>query len=291
MTFVHVENGRLITQTLQCAKSTNAKEHLLRDAQFRIANVQAVCELAILGIIFRDVGVHQDELVAADIELVKPGKKAAPGQIDRDGDRFVLFVIEGDQRQVVEVQLDVAGFLPAVLTDPLREVAEGIEETDCHQGQTEVAGFLEVVAREHAQTAGIDHQGLVQTVFKREVSDLLIRQGGVGFVEPGVILVHVGIKLAHDPVVAFEEIAVLDQVIKHLAVNLPEEDDRVVGALLPRELVNFLEHARGFGVADPPKVVGKVSQPLDAVGQIKTIRGFSNDLIHILYRQSFQCQG
>ena len=252
----------------------------MRDTQFGVADVQAVRELAILRVIFGDVGVHQDQLVAPDVDLVKPGKKAAPGQIDRDGDRFVLFVVEGDQRQVVEVQLDVAGFLPAVLTDPLREVAEGIEETDCHQGQTEIAGFLEVVAREHAQTAGIDHQGLVQAVFKREVSDLLIRQGGVGFFEPGVILVHVGIKLAHDPVVAFEEIAVFDQIIKDLAVHLPQEDDRVVGALFPREQVNFPEQARGFGVADPPKVVGKVSQPLDAVGQVKAIRGFSNDFSH-----------
>ena len=51
-------------------------------------------------------------------------------------------------------------------------------------------------------------------------------------------------------------------------------------ALIPTEGINFLEHAGGFGVADPPKVMGKVSQPLDAVGQVKGIRGFSNDFIH-----------
>jgi len=232
--------------------------------------------------------VHQDQLVAPDVELVKPGEKTAPWQIDRDGDRFVLFVIEGDQRQIVEVQFDVAGFLPSILADLLREVAVGIEETDCHQGQTEIAGFLEMIAREHAQTASVNHQGLVQTVFKREISDLLILQLRIGFAEPGVILVHVGIKLAHGPVVAFEEVAVFDQIIKDLAFNLAQEDDRVVGGLFPAEGINFLEHARGFRVGDPPKVVGKLSQPLDAVGQVKAVRSFSNDFFHNRYRQSFQ---
>jgi len=219
MTFVHVENGRLITQTLQCAKSTNAKEHLLRDAQFRIANVQAVCELAILGIIFRDVGVHQDELVAADIELVKAGKQIATWQLDGDFDRVVLFVVEGDQGQVVKIELNVAGFLPTVFTDLLCEVPKSIKKADCHQRQTKVAGFLEVVTREHTQTTSIDHQGLVQTVFKREVGNLLIRKIGVSIAEPGVLRVHIGIEIAHDPVIAFKEVAVFDEIIKNLAIN------------------------------------------------------------------------
>ncbi len=120
MTFVHVENRWLVAQALQRPESADAQQHFLRDAQFGIADVKAVRELAILLVVFGDVGVHQDELIAPDVELVEAGVKIATWQLNRDFNRVALFVVEGDQGQVVIIELDVAGFLPAIFTDLAR---------------------------------------------------------------------------------------------------------------------------------------------------------------------------
>ena len=52
--------------------------------------------------------------------------------------------------------------LPALGRDALAEVPLRIHEADADERHAEVAGFLAVIAREHAQAAGVDRQRLVE---------------------------------------------------------------------------------------------------------------------------------
>jgi len=78
----------------------------------------------------------------------------------------MVFIVERDQGQVFVDNVDVPGFLPAVFGNFLREVAVGVQKSDRHQRDAQVAGFFQVVAGKHAQTAGIHHQRFVQPVFE-----------------------------------------------------------------------------------------------------------------------------
>ena len=120
----------------------------------------------------------------------------------------------------------------------------------------------------------------MQTVFKGKICDLLIGQLGVSIMEPGILFLHVRVKFAHYTVIAFKEVAVLDEIIKGLRLHLPEENDRVVGILFPGKGVNLLEKPGSLGVAYPPQIVCKICQPFDAVGQVEAVWNFSNDFIH-----------
>ena len=64
-------------------------------------------------------------------------------------------------RDVGPVQTLVHFLLPAVLRDRLMEVPLRVHETDAHQRHAEIAGLLAVIAREHAQTTGVDGQRLM----------------------------------------------------------------------------------------------------------------------------------
>ena len=56
------------------------------------------------------------------------------------------------------------------------EVALRIHEPDADQRHAEIAGFLAVIAGEHAEPAGVDRQRLVQRELRGEVGDDLAVQ-------------------------------------------------------------------------------------------------------------------
>ena len=74
-------------------------------------------------------------------------------------------------RRVGPVDALVALFLPAVVGHALVEVALRIHEADADERHAEVAGFLAVIAGQHAEAAGVDRQRLVQRELRREIGD------------------------------------------------------------------------------------------------------------------------
>ena len=76
-------------------------------------------------------------------------------------------------RRVGPVQPLVALFLPAVGRDVLVEVALRVHEADADERHAEVAGFLAVIAGQHAEAARVDRQRLMQRELGGEVRDRL----------------------------------------------------------------------------------------------------------------------
>ena len=82
-------------------------------------------------------------------------------------------VIAGSIGALGPIQLLVDLLLPAVGRQALMEVALRIHEADADERHAEVARFLAVIARQHAEAAGIDRQRLMQRELRGEVGDLL----------------------------------------------------------------------------------------------------------------------
>ena len=78
-------------------------------------------------------------------------------------------------RCVRPVEVLVALLLPAVCRNALVEVALRIHEPDADQRHAEVRRFLAVIAGQHAKTAGVDRQRLMQRELGRKVGDDLVR--------------------------------------------------------------------------------------------------------------------
>ena len=67
------------------------------------------------------------------------------------------------------------------------EVALRIHESDADERHAEVAGFLAVIAGQHAEAARVDRQRLVQRELGREVRDRLAASCGKRARPPGVV--------------------------------------------------------------------------------------------------------
>ena len=176
--FVHVPDRGVDAERAQGAHAADAKHDLLGDAHLVVAAVEARRERAVGGVVGVDVGVHQVERDAADLDAPDLGIDGAARQLDADADLAPVGVERGDGGGLREVELVVDGFLLAVAGDALAEVALGIEKADADEGQAEVAGLFAVVAGEDAQAAGVDGQRLVEAELGAEVGDGFV--GGVG---------------------------------------------------------------------------------------------------------------
>ena len=168
--FVHVEDGGLEAHRLQGAHAADAEHDLLADAGIDIAAVERIGDIAILRQnIFGDVGIEQIERDAAHVEPPDLNVDLAGGQ--PDGDLKVLpgGVLNGHERQRVEVVDGIALLLPSIGIEVLAEVTLLVEQTQADQRIVLIAGRFQMVAREHAQAAGIDRQAFGESVFGGKV--------------------------------------------------------------------------------------------------------------------------
>src|SRR4051812_36219177 len=71
----------------------------------------------------------------------------------------------------MEILVQTAGVLDALLVDLLLEIAMPVEQSDRDKIQVEVAGRLAMVAGENAEAAGIIWDRFVKAKLSREISD------------------------------------------------------------------------------------------------------------------------
>jgi hypothetical protein len=164
------------------------------------------------------------------------------------------------ERHSVEIVTGVVLLLPAIGGEELAEVAAAVEESDADEGDSEVAGGLEVVTGEDAEATGIDGETLVEPEFSAEVGDAAVfALGGEGAVEPGGgfdVLLQV---FAAD--VEFgEEDFVFDEVLLALGREPVDEFDGVVFELFPEFSIDFAEKGLGVVIPSPAEVVSQFAQ-------------------------------
>ena len=174
---VHVEHlGR--GQPLDGGESANrphpadAGQDLLLDAVFLVAAVQPVGDAAQVVLVFRDVGIQQQQRNPADLR--DPDPRPQPRGVRQrqlDQHRITGGVGEQPQRQPLRVQRRIGLVLPAVSGQRLPEVPGAVVQADRDQRHAQIGRGLQVVAGQDPQAAGVIGQHLGDAELHREVRD------------------------------------------------------------------------------------------------------------------------
>jgi len=107
------------------------------------------------------------------------------GQQDREPQHIAALVSHRPDRELVRIVVGIQRFLAAVGGDHLTEIALLIQDADTDDGHPEIAGRLELIARDVAEAARVNRQRLAEREFHAEVGDPREGRLPVGLVEPG----------------------------------------------------------------------------------------------------------
>ena len=268
MAFVQVVDERLEAQRLEHAHPADAEDDFLLHARFAIAAVQTSGELPIPRSVFVEVGVEEVQLDAAEAHAPYGHEYRAGAERHRGHARRALRRQRRRDRRIGPVQLFVRLLLPPVRRDILMNVALGIHEADGDERHAQVAGLLAVIAREHAETPGVNRQRLVQRELRREVRDRPPVQLGALALAPRVVRRPRRVETRDRVVVVRQPFPVGHGALERLGRHELEHPHRVVRRLPPERIVEVAEDAARVGVPAPPEVLCEILEAMDAIGQL-----------------------
>ena len=174
--------------------------------------------------------------------------------------RRTVGVLHLRNRQVAEVLCLVVSDLLSLGREGLGKIAITIEETDSRHVDVAVAGFLQVVTGQDAQTAGIDLHHLAQTVLHREIGDArFLRIFG---------LIHISAEIGIHLIQLLHEYFVLAQGLHLLVAQDVEQHDRIRLSAMPLVQINTAEEILCLMIPYPPKVVCQLLQFIQVFRQV-----------------------
>jgi hypothetical protein len=197
------------------APAADAEQQLLAEPVLAAAAVEPVGHLVQRRLVLLDVGVEHQQRHPAD--LGQPhlgGQELALGQRHLHLDRLAVRAAEQRQRQAIGVVGRVALGLPAVVRQRLGEVPVPVEQADPDDRHAEVAGRLQVVARQDAETARVLREHGGDAVLGGEVRDR-VRQRACGARRVGLVparLAGVLAQVGHRCVQAAQEVLVCGKI-------------------------------------------------------------------------------
>ena len=199
---------------------------------------------AILG----DVGIEEVEGDTAYLDLphMAVDGVARVGYLEDEGRLPVLLedLLEGELGEVLRL---VAGLLLALGAQRLGEVAVAVEEAHGRHTDVAIAGLLEVVPSQDAETTRVDLEDIGQPVLHAEVGDAGALGVG-GFVDIGLIIGIDSLELGHQCGIGGDALDIL-------AGELAEQHDGIPLRGLPQLGGKGLVEAVGTWVPYPPEVV------------------------------------
>jgi len=265
MPLVHVVDVRGDAQGFQGPHPADAEEDLLANPHFLVAAVELAGDLAVLGGVLRHVGVeqiqrHPPHPHAPDLRLDLP-----PGEVHADHHRR-LVAEHLRHRQVVEIVPREQLQLPPVGVEALAEVALLVQQPDPRQRDAQLRGALEVVARQHAQPAGVDRQRLGQPELGAEVRDPgRLRRAVV--LRPPRAARQVVLQLVVRAPELGEEPGVPAARVQPLLADLPEHVHGIVPGGLPELRIQSPEHVADLPAPRPAQVHRQIDQPREVLRQ------------------------
>jgi hypothetical protein len=241
MSLVGVPRRRCDAQGSQHPYTPDAEQDLLAQPQLGASAVQLGGQLAITRLITLEVGIQQEHGDTADQHLPRAHRDLATG--DADGRDTGVAVRPGDGREGSDrgIELLVGVLLPAIQADALIEIPLGIKETDRDERYAEIGGGLAVISGEHAQPAGVDRHGVVETELRAEVGHRLPGEGGVFRAEPGVGGIQVAGHALHERVVTTQKRGVGRTGREAFGGDALQQLDRVVPGGVPLEGIDGAE--------------------------------------------------
>src|SRR5687767_14880664 len=148
------------------------------------------------------------------------------------------------------------------------EVTLRIHEADADERYAEVTRFLTVIARQHAEPAGIDRQRLMQRELGGEIGNRLSAQLVALTLAPGVLRGPRGVEPGDDAVVESDPLGIRGGRLQTLTRNELQQSYGVVRRLAPQRVVEPPEYLARVRVPAPPEVVRQLLEPFDAIRQL-----------------------
>ena len=177
-----------------------------------VAAVQARVSSRVFRRVAFHVGVEQQQIAAADFHAPDFGLDRAAARLDLHRDRLAIGADRRFHRQFVDVGLEILFLLPAVVIEPLAEVTLTVKQADADQRDIEIRGALDVIAGEHAESAGIDRNRFVQAELGGKIGDRARPQhAGVGR-PPGAIRLEIFL---------LAPVGVIDPAVQHQFAGAP----------------------------------------------------------------------
>src|SRR6266436_3542166 len=127
MSFVHVKHVRLDSKRRECFHPANAEHDLLTHAHLKIAAVKLVGNQSVLGAVFRNIGVEEVDVYAADAQFPNPCKNIPVQNGNRDK-KFRFAAADFSDWQVIKVLIEINRLLNTVLVDLLPEIAVSVAD-------------------------------------------------------------------------------------------------------------------------------------------------------------------
>jgi hypothetical protein len=144
--FVHVVDGWFVTGGSQCPHATDAQNKLLGYAGAVVSTVEPGGQCAILGSIFWDVRVQQQDAGPADLNAPDLQGETASRQLHLDGDLSTIRSECEANRTVLGIQGFIDLFLHTAGGKALAEIALSVEDTHADERDSQVRRALYVVS-------------------------------------------------------------------------------------------------------------------------------------------------
>src|SRR6266852_141230 len=157
--FIQVQNTGCDGHGFESAEASDAKQQFLADSDARISAIQPRGQLSVFGVVAVDVGVEQEQVAAAHFHAPDFRPDGATPGLHLYCDRFAIGPDCRLHGQLTDVSLDVFFLLPAGAVEPLAKISLAVEQADTDERDTQVGGALDMVAGQHAQSAGIFRDG------------------------------------------------------------------------------------------------------------------------------------
>ena len=169
VSLVQMQHSRRDAHRLERAKAANAQQQLLANARPPVATIEPRRQLAILGRIPLHIRVQQQQIAAAHLDPPHLCLDRSTPRLNLHHHRLAVLSDCRLHRQLIHVGLQVLFPLPAAVIQPLQKVALPVKQPNPNQRNVQVGRAFDVVARQHAQAAGINWQRFMQPELRGEV--------------------------------------------------------------------------------------------------------------------------
>ncbi len=142
----------------------------------------------------------------------------------------------------------------------LVEVALRVQEPHSDDGDAQVRGALQVVARKNAESSRVDRYRLVESELGGEVGHRAGAEGAAGDVAPAPLPVEVLVKAVNGVVDAGLQCEFEGPALERLPRDRREKGDRVVVHPSPEGGVEVAEEGDHVGLPGPPEIASQLAQ-------------------------------
>src|SRR5437879_11875194 len=149
MSFVHVKHVRLDSKRRECFHPANAEHDLLTHAHLKIAAVKLGGNQSVLGAVFRNIGVEEVDVYAADAQFPNPCENI-PIQNGYRDKKFRFAAADFSDRQVIKVLIEINRLLNDVLVDLLPDITVSVQLTYGYEFTFMFTGRVATGADEYA---------------------------------------------------------------------------------------------------------------------------------------------